>query len=82
VSAVLAAAAIRSDWNAGGSLLTFYFPIGLFIVVAACLYLVLTRPHTVPGQQPLRPLPEQNVTGAISGADPEDQGPEQGKGSG
>jgi hypothetical protein len=42
-----------SAWNAGGSIMTFYFPIGLFLVVATLLYLVLTRPHTVPGRKPL-----------------------------
>jgi flagellar motor component MotA len=47
------AAATGSDWSSGGSLLTFYFPVALFIVVAASLYVVLTRPHAVPGRQPL-----------------------------
>lgn len=47
------AAATGSDWNAGGSILTFYFPIGLFVVVAAILWLLFTRPHTIPGQRPL-----------------------------
>jgi hypothetical protein len=45
VPAVLAAAT-GSDWNAGGSIMTFYFPVGLFVVVAAILYLLLfSRPH-------------------------------------
>ncbi len=39
------AAATGSDWNAGGSLLTFYFPVGLFVVVATILYLLFSRPH-------------------------------------
>lgn len=39
------AAATGSDWSAGGSLLTFYFPIGLFVVVATILYLLFSRPH-------------------------------------
>lgn len=54
------AAATGSDWNAGGSLLTFYFPVGLFIVVAVSLYLQFSRPHTVPGLRPLRSRPRQN----------------------
>lgn len=47
------AATMGSDWSAAGSLLTFYFPAALFIVVAASLYLAFTRPHTVPGRKPL-----------------------------
>ena len=39
------AAATGSDWNAGGSILTFYFPVGLFVVVAGTLYLLFSRPH-------------------------------------
>jgi hypothetical protein len=54
VPAVLAAAT-GSDWNAGGSILTFYFPIGLFIVVASILYLQFTRPHSIPGHRPPAP---------------------------
>jgi hypothetical protein len=51
VPAVLAAAT-GSNWNAGGSILTFYFPVGLFIVIAVVLYLQFTRPHTTPGRRP------------------------------
>ncbi len=39
------AAATGSDWNAGGSIFTFYFPVGLFVVVATILYLLFSRPH-------------------------------------
>jgi hypothetical protein len=51
VPAVLAAAT-GSNWNAGGSILTFYFPVGLFVVTAAILWLQFTRPHTTPGRRP------------------------------
>lgn len=47
------AAASGSDWNAGGSVLTFYFPIALFVVIAALLYLQFGRPHAIPGRKPL-----------------------------
>jgi hypothetical protein len=47
------AAATGSDWSSAGSLLTFWFPVGLFVIVAASLYLELSRPHAVPGRQPL-----------------------------
>jgi hypothetical protein len=51
VPAVLATAT-GSDWNAGGSILTFYFPVGLFVVIASVLYLMFTRRHTTPGHRP------------------------------
>jgi hypothetical protein len=41
-----------SDWSSGGALLTFYFPIVLFAVIAIALYLQFSRPHTVPGHRP------------------------------
>ena len=49
--AVLAAA--NANWNAGGSILTFYFPVGLFVVIAALLYLQFGRPHKIPGHRSL-----------------------------
>jgi hypothetical protein len=49
VPAVLAAA--NANWNAGGSIFTFYFPVGLFLVVVALLYLQVGRPHKVPGHR-------------------------------
>jgi hypothetical protein len=52
VPGVLAATA-GSDWTEGGALFTFYFPVGLFIVVAAALYLGFSRPHAIPGREPL-----------------------------
>ena len=45
--------ATTSDWSSAGALLTFYFPLGLFIVIALILYLQFSRPHTVPGLQRL-----------------------------
>jgi len=50
------AAATGSDWNADGSILTFYFPVGLFVVVAAILYLLFSRPHKrIPARRALVP---------------------------
>jgi hypothetical protein len=70
VPAALAAA--NANWNAGGSILTFYFPVGLFVVIAVLLYLQLSRPHKVPGHRQLatsatgsgmaRPAPETTDT--------------------
>ena len=38
-------ATATSDNTAGGAILTFAFPLGLFVVIVAALYLVLGRPH-------------------------------------
>jgi len=37
-------------WTFGGSILTFVFPMLLFVVVAIALYVVYTKPETVPGR--------------------------------
>ena len=39
-----------SAWTFGGSILTFAFPMILFIVVAVALYVVYTKPESVPGR--------------------------------
>ena len=69
------AAATGSDWNAGGSILTFYFPVGLFVVVAGILYLLFSRPHRrVPAHRGLavahaRRAGDVPATAAAPGAD-------------
>ena len=40
-----------SAWSFGGSILTFAFPMILFIVVAATLYVLYTKPEFVPGHR-------------------------------
>jgi len=42
-----------NDWSLAGSIKTFAIPVGLFVVVAAILYFLYTRPHTVPGHREL-----------------------------
>jgi hypothetical protein len=49
-----------SAWTFGGSILTFAFPMLLFIVVAAALYIVYTKPQLVPGHRP--PTDERPVS--------------------
>ena len=39
------------DWTYGASILTFVFPMLLFIAVAAALYVAYTKPHLVPGHR-------------------------------
>ena len=40
-----------SAWTFGGSILTFAFPMILFIVVAGALYVLYTKPEFVPGHR-------------------------------
>jgi hypothetical protein len=44
-------AASTSAWSYGGSILTFLFPMILFLVVATSLYVVFTKPSVVPGHR-------------------------------
>ena len=39
------------DWTYGAAILTFAFPMLLFIAVAAALYVLYTKPHLVPGHR-------------------------------
>jgi hypothetical protein len=70
------------DWSFGGSILTFAFPMILFIVVAGALYVLYTKPEFVPGhraptlERPVSytpvpgkptPLPETPAAGTASG---------------
>jgi hypothetical protein len=41
-----------SAWSFDGSIETFAFPMVLFIVVAAALYILYTKPAAVPGHRP------------------------------
>jgi hypothetical protein len=46
------------DWTYGAAILTFAFPMLLFIAGAGALYILYTKPHLVPGhryQLQLRP---------------------------
>ena len=49
-----------SAWSFGGSILTFAFPMLLFIVVAAALYVAYTKPELVPGHR--NPAAERPVS--------------------
>jgi hypothetical protein len=42
---------VSDGWSFGGSILTFAFPILLFIVVAVALYILYTKPTVVPGHR-------------------------------
>ena len=42
---------MSDGWSFGGSILTFAFPMLLFIVVAVALYILYTKPTVVPGHR-------------------------------
>ena len=60
VHGVIAASADGSAWSFGGSILTFAFPMLLFIVVACALYVAYTKPELVPGHR--NPAAERPVS--------------------
>jgi hypothetical protein len=75
VHGVIAAAADGSAWSFGGSILTFAFPMILFIVVASWLYVTYTKPELAPGHR--NPASERPVTyTAVPGPEPAPAGPE------
>ena len=47
----LIASSPSGDWTYGAAILTFAFPMVLFIVVASALYILYTKPHLVPGHR-------------------------------
>jgi len=60
VHSVIADPANTSAWSFGGSILTFAFPMILFIVVACALYIAYTKPELVPGHR--NPAAERPVS--------------------
>jgi hypothetical protein len=44
-------AASQSAWTYGGAILTFVFPMILFLFVATGLYVIYTKPSVVPGHR-------------------------------
>jgi hypothetical protein len=78
VTSVIADPANTSAWSFGGSILTFAFPMILFIVVACALYIAYTKPELVPGHRnpaAERPVSYTAVPGEPSAARGEEQVP-------
>jgi hypothetical protein len=82
--------ATGSAWSYGGSILTFLFPMILFLVVAVGLYVIYTKPSVVPGhreQAVARPIgftpvvrmpaPDQQTAGPAAADGPHDAFPAQ-----
>ncbi len=69
----LIAASPTGDWSYGAAILTFVFPMLLFISVAGALYVLYTKPHLVPGhryQLQLRPTTATAVPATATPARP------------
>jgi hypothetical protein len=62
-------------WSFGGSILTFAFPMILFIVVACALYVAYTKPELVPGHR--NPAAQRAVTYTAVPGPPPAGGPAQ-----
>ena len=65
-----------SAWTFGGSILSFAFPMLLFIVVAGALYVLYTKPEFVPGHRAPgleRPVSYTAVPGKPLGRDAQAQ---------
>lgn len=59
-------------WSFGGSILTFVFPMLLFIVVAVALYVLFTKPTVLPGHRtsPVeRPVSHTAIPGTPTGTE-------------
>jgi hypothetical protein len=74
VHGLIAAGADSSAWSFGGAILTFAFPMILFVVVAGALYVLYTKPQLVPGHRvpwAERPVSYTSLPGkpAASGGD-------------
>jgi hypothetical protein len=53
-------------WSFSGSMMTFVFPMILFIAVAAALYVLYTKPELIPGHRdgwPARSVSQTNLPG-------------------
>jgi hypothetical protein len=56
VHGLIFVAAVTPDNTPGGNSLTFFFPVGLFAVIATTLYLLFSRPHRrTPARRDLAP---------------------------
>ena len=68
-----------SAWNSGAAVLTFFFPVLLFIGVAGALYILYTKPEVSPGHKaPERPISYTAIPGQptteVSGTPAADRG--------
>jgi hypothetical protein len=61
--------AIVSYYPLGAQIMTLVLPLGWFILIMIAMYFVFSRPHTIPGHQPIsgaRPVAPQPGTAAAA----------------
>ncbi|MBO0817148.1 MAG: hypothetical protein J2P30_18635 [Actinobacteria bacterium] len=58
------------DWTYGAAILSFAFPMLLFIAVAGALYVLYTKPHLVPGHRYNMQLRPTTATATPETAEP------------
>jgi hypothetical protein len=64
-----------SDNAGGGALLSLWFPLGLFIIVAAILWVIYARPHhRVPPRPPAHAHGASSVAGTAGDSTPQQPG--------
>jgi hypothetical protein len=66
-------AAGGSAWSYGGAILTFVFPMILFIAVGTVLYVLYSTPHLVPGHRYFVERPAATGTGPVQAASADEQ---------
>jgi len=76
VHGLIVASADSSAWTYGAAILSFAFPMLLFVVVAAWLYVTYTKPELAPGHRnpaAERPIIHTPVAGPPPAADGENK---------
>ncbi len=61
----------------GGSYMTFFLPVGVFCVVSVVLYVMFSKPRTVPGHRDLAPAQASGASGGSGSASGTAQAPGQ-----
>jgi hypothetical protein len=54
-----------ADWTLGGSILTFAFPMILFIIAAVALWVLFTRPDAIPWRAGVSPIRSVSSSPAV-----------------
>jgi hypothetical protein len=61
-----------ANWTLGGSILTFAFPMILFVIAAAVLWVLFTRPDAIPWRPGASPV--RSVSSSLAVNDPQPPG--------
>lgn len=58
-----------ANWSLGGSILTFAFPMLLFVIAGAALWVLFTRPDAIPWRAGVSP--SRSVSSSLAVSDPQ-----------